>query len=107
MADTAYGVNAPEAVKLWSAKLDREAMKRTYLKRFMGEGSNVMITIKNEANKGPGDRIRVTLRRLLKGRGIIGDGNLEGNEESLTTWTQDLVINQLRHAVRSEGKLFH
>ncbi len=103
--DTAYGVNAPEAVKLWSRKLDREALKRTYIKRFMGEGNDNLIRIKNETSKGPGDRIRITLRKQLTGRGILGDANLEGNEESLTTSTQDLVINQLRHAVRSDGKM--
>jgi N4-gp56 family major capsid protein len=105
MADTAYGVNANEAVKLWSAKLAREALKKTYLKNFMGEGSDSLIQVRNETNKGPGDRIRITLRMQLTGRGIIGDGTQEGNEESLTTFTDDLIINQLRHAVRSEGKM--
>lgn len=105
MADTAYGVNAPEAVKLWSRKLAREALKKTYAKRFMGTGSDSMIMIRNETNKGPGDRIRMTLRMQLTGDGIVGDQDLEGNEESLTTWTDDLVINQLRHAVRSAGKM--
>lgn len=105
MADTAYGVNAPEAVKLWSRKLAREALKKTYIKRFMGSGSDSMIQIKNETNKGPSDRIRMTLRMQLTGRGTQGDGTLEGNEESLTSFTDDLIINQLRHATRSEGKM--
>jgi N4-gp56 family major capsid protein len=105
MADTAYGVNDAEAVKLWSNKLAREALKRTYIKRFIGPSSDSMIQQKNETNKGPGDRIRITLRMQLTGDGVVGDGNLEGNEESLTTFTDDLIINQLRHAVRSEGKM--
>src|SRR5690606_12643718 len=41
----------------------------------------------------------------LKGDGIQGDGTLEGNEEALETFYQDVHINQLRHAVRSEGKM--
>jgi N4-gp56 family major capsid protein len=105
MADTIYGVNDNETVKLWSRKLARESLKKTYVKRFMGSSSSSMIVIKNETNKGPGDRIRHTLRLQLTGGGIIGDGTLEGNEESLTTYTEDLVINQLRHAVRSGGKM--
>jgi N4-gp56 family major capsid protein len=112
MADTSYQLNDPETVKVWARKLDREALKRTYMKRFMGsdpdggrEDSNAMITIKNQLNKGPGDRIRVTLRKQLKGRGVTGDGTLEGNEESLGTFTQDLLIDQLRHAVRSDGQM--
>jgi N4-gp56 family major capsid protein len=105
MADTAYGVNASEAVKLWSRKLAREALRKTYIKNFMGPGSDSMIQIKPETNKGPGDRVRVTLRYQLTGDGVQGDGIQEGNEESLTTFTDDLIINQLRHAVRSEGKM--
>ena len=42
---------------------------------------------------------------LLTGDGIEGDGTLEGNKEALTTYTDDVVINQLRHAVRSGGKM--
>lgn len=105
MADTAYGVNANEAVKLWSTKLAREALKRTYIKRFIGPDSRSMIQQKNETSKGPGDRIRIILRMQLTGDGVLGDGDLEGNEESLTTFTEDLIINQLRHAVRSDGKM--
>ena len=103
--DTGYGVNAAEAVKLWSRKLAREALRKTYIKNFMGPGSDSMIQVKNETNKGPGDRVRVTLRMQLTGAGVQGDATQEGNEESLTTYTDDLIINQLRHAVRSEGKM--
>ena len=103
--DTAYGTNAPEAVKLWSRKLAREALKKTYVKRFMGSSADSIVQIKNETQKNPGDSIRMTLRMQLTGDGTLGDANLEGNEESLTTWTDNVVINQLRHAVRSEGKM--
>jgi len=41
----------------------------------------------------------------LSGEGVQGDGTLEGAEESLTTYTDDFVINQLRHAVKSGGKM--
>jgi N4-gp56 family major capsid protein len=41
----------------------------------------------------------------LAGAGVIGDGTLEGNEESLTTYTDDLLIDQMRHAVRSGGEM--
>ena len=105
MADTAYGVNASEAVKLWSRKLAREALRKCYIKNFMGDGSDSMIQIKPETNKGPGDRVRMTLRMQLTGEGVQGDASQEGNEESLSTFTDDLIINQLRHAVRSEGKM--
>lgn len=105
MSTTAYGVNSAEAVKLWSRKLAHEVRKTTYIDRFIGEGSDSLIQMKSEAKKDSGDRIRVILRMLLTGDGVVGDQPLEGNEESLTTYTDDLIINQLRHAVRSQGKM--
>ncbi len=105
MAVTNYGVNANEAVKLWSRRLAREALKATYIQKFVGESDDSVIQIRNDTKKGPGDRVRVTLRMQLDGAGVQGDGTLEGNEEALTTYTDDFVINQLRHAVRSSGKM--
>lgn len=105
MAVTNYGVNANEAVKLWSRRLAREALKATYIQKFIGESDDSVIQLRNDTKKGPGDRVRVTLRMQLTGEGIQGDGTLEGNEEALTTYTDDFVINQLRHAVRSAGKM--
>jgi len=101
MATTQYGVNHPMAVKLWSRKLFREALKQTWLYKFTSSA----IQIKDETSKGPGDRVRVGLRMQLTGAGVEGDSTLEGNEEALTVYTDDLLINQLRHAVRSDGKM--
>lgn len=105
MAVTNYGVNANEAVKLWSRRLAREVLKATYINKFIGEGDDSVIQLRNDTKKGPGDRVRVTLRMQLSGDGVSGDGTLEGNEEPLTTYTDDFLINQLRHAVRSAGKM--
>lgn len=105
MATTAYPVNHPLAVKLWSKKLFHDVIGESFFSRFMGEGSESMIQLKTETQKGPGDRIRVGLRALLSGDGIQGDSTLEGNEEALATYYDDVVINQLRHAVRSDGKM--
>ena len=105
MATTSYGVNAAEAVKLWSRRLMHEALKQTWASKFWGTSSNSLMQIKDDTSKGPGDRITCILRMLLSGDGIEGDGTLEGNEEALTTHTDNIFINQLRHAVRSGGKM--
>jgi len=93
------------AVKHWSADLMKEALKRTYALKFMGKDSNSLIQIKTELNKNAGDRVRFGLRMQLQGDGISGDGTLEGNEEALSIYTDNVFIDQLRHAVRSEGKM--
>lgn len=105
MATTNYGVNHNLAVKLWSRKLFQEALKTCWLSKFMGKDSSSAIQIQTDTQKGPGDRITIGLRMLLSGAGKEGDDTLEGNEEALTTYSDNLLINQLRHAVRSAGKM--
>ena len=105
MATSSWGVNDAEAVKLWSRKTMHEALKMTYVSRFLGSDSDSLVQIQDDTAKGPGDRIRTILRMQLTGRGIQGDNTLEGNEEALVTYTDDLLIDQLRHAVRSGGKM--
>ena len=105
MAETAYGVNAPEAKKLWSSQLAREALKATWVQRFIGDSSDDVLQVYGDTKKDAGDRVRVTLRMQLTGDGTVGDNTLEGNEEALTTYTDDLFIDQLRHAVKSAGKM--
>lgn len=104
MAALSYGVNDPLAVKLWSKKLAVEALKETYFGRFLGEDSSALIQTKTESSKGAGDKITVGLRMQLTGAGVSGDGTLEGNEEALVTYTDAIVLDQLRHAVRSSGR---
>ncbi len=105
MATSEYGVNHPMAVKHWSADLMKEALKRTYALQFMSKEKGALVQIKTELNKNAGDRIRFGLRMQLTGDGISGDGTLEGNEEALSIYTDNVFIDQLRHAVRSEGKM--
>lgn len=103
--DTNYALNHPLAVKIWSRQLLTEALKQTWFSKFIGNDSGSVVQMKNDLSKGPGDRIRVGLRMLLSGDGVQGDSTLEGQEESLTTYYDDFFINQLRHAVRSAGKM--
>lgn len=105
MAQTSYGVNAPEAVKLWRKTLFEEALKATWVGKFLGEGSDSILQMLDDTGKSAGDRVTTTLRMQLSADGIVGDGTLEGNEEALITYTDNLLINQLRNAVRSGGKM--
>jgi hypothetical protein len=77
MAETAYGVNHPLAVKKWSSDLMKEMLKKTYILQFVGKDSGSLIQWKDDLSKDQGgDRIRVGLRVQLKGDGIQGDGTL-------------------------------
>lgn len=104
MANTAFGVNDNETVKLWRRALAVEARKASVFGKFIGSSANSMIQEVNDLKKA-GDRVRSTLVMQMTGRGVQGDATLEGNEESLATYTDDLLINQIRHAHRSQGKM--
>ena len=105
MALTEYGVNANEAVKLWSRTIWEETIKAAVMMDLVGTDTDSVVTAQEELSKSAGDRIRMPLRMALLGDGVEGDSTLENNEERLLTYTDDLIINQLRHAVRSSGEM--
>lgn len=51
MALTSYGVNSPEAVKLWSKALMREALKATWIGKFIGDSADSLIQQKDDFKK--------------------------------------------------------
>lgn len=104
MATTNFGVNHPLARKLWSEKLFREALKETYIGRFIGTGNTSLIQMLQDTSKGAGDTVHVGLRMQINGAGVAGDNTLEGNEEALSFYRDSLVIDQIRNAVRSNGR---
>src|SRR5262245_47634153 len=105
MATTNYPVGSPLAVKLWARGLWAEITAQTYFTKFVGTSNDSLIVQKTELSKGPGDRITSGLSRLGTGQGVTGDNTLEGNEEALTTYSDNLLIDQLRHAHSVEGKM--
>lgn len=105
MATTLYDTNNALAVKVWAKKLFQESLKEAYCSRFMGTDARSVIQVREELSKSAGDRITVGLRVQMSGDGVQGDGTLEGNEEALVTYTDNVFINQLRHAARSGGKM--
>jgi N4-gp56 family major capsid protein len=105
MAATSYAAGHPLAVSIWAKKLSVEALRQTYFYEFLGRGSGYMIQYRDELGKNAGDRVTFGLRGQLTGAGIQGDGTLENNEEALNVYADTLIIDQLRHAVRSAGKM--
>lgn len=104
MAVTSFATGDALAVKLWSKKVSVEALKQTWVYKFMGKDDNSVIQVYDDTQKSAGDRIRVPLRRLLSASGVQGDATLEGQEERITYYSDDIFINQLRHAVREGGR---
>ena len=104
MSTTSFGVNDSLSNKLWAKKLAVEALKETYFGRFMGTGSDNMIQMKDETETRAGDTVTFGLRMQLTGDGVTEAQTLQGNEESLTTYSDKVIINELAHAVRVRNK---
>jgi len=107
MASTSYGVNDALAVKLWAKELAHEAVKATEIYPLIGQNANSVIQEKTETKKGPGDRVTIGLRMQLTGDGFTESDIAEGNGEALTTYADNVFINELGHVVgvRSENTI--
>lgn len=105
MAETTFATNNPLTQKLYQEKLLRDVVKQVYWSRFMGNNPNFAVQLKTDLEGKQGDQIYYGLRMRLGGAGITGDGILEGNEEDLTTYSDSVVLEHYRHAVKDNGAL--
>lgn len=105
MATTQLLTGHPLTPKFWSRKLFQDTLKQTYLNKFKGTGSDALLQVKTETQKGAGDKINYGLRMQLRGDGVTGDATLQGNEESLRVYNDSVLIDQLRNAVTNDGRM--
>ena len=105
MAQTTFGVGHPLAVSVWSKDLAAEAIRRTFIGKFIGQTEDSLIMEKVDLKKSAGDNITCGLNVQMQGDGVQGDATLEGNEEALQFYDDNLRIDQLRHATRVKGRM--
>lgn len=91
--------------EIWQKELYKNVIDNLYFNKFMGEGENNIIQVKNDLKKSPGDTITIPLTAKLTGNGITGDSELEGQEEAISAYSDAIAIDQIRNAVRLTGKL--
>lgn len=91
----------------WRKELFADVINDLYFMRngMMGEGVNNIVQVMNDVKKDMGDTVTFGLALKLSGDGVIGDAELEGNEEAITTYSQSISIDQWRNAVRLTGQL--
>jgi N4-gp56 family major capsid protein len=106
MALTNFSRLTAEQKTIWSMDLWKQARNYSFINRFLGKGPNSVIQhITDLKASEKGTRAVITLLADLVGDGVAGDRTLEDNEEAMRSYDQVIRIDQLRHAVRSEGKL--
>ena len=106
MSQTVVAFGDPKTQKRWSANLAVDARKKSYFEnRFIGTDDNAVIQRKTELETGAGDRISFDLCVQMRNRPTYGDQRLEGKEESLKFYTDEVIIDQVRHAASAGGKM--
>ena len=91
--------------ELWRKALFADVRDELFMTRFIGTSPRSMIQELTDLKKGKGDKINFGLGIKLSGDGTTGDNELEGNEEAMTDYEEDVSIDQLRHAVRLTGRM--
>lgn len=106
MGTTVIAFGDVKAQKKWSANLAVDTRKKSYFEnRFIGTSDNSIIQRKTELETDPGDRISFDLCVQMRAKPTYGDARLEGKEESLKFYTDEVIIDQVRHAASAGGKM--
>ena len=106
MGTTTIPFGDPKAVKRWSTNLAVDARKKSYFEtRFIDSSDNAVIQKKTELESDAGDRISFDLVVQMRNKPTYGDSKLEGKQENLTFFTDEVVIDQVRHAVSAGGRM--
>lgn len=106
MATTNFTALTTEQKTVWSRDVWMAARNYSFINKFTGSGPNSMVQRITELTKTEkGDRAVITLVADLEGDGVVGDNQLEGNEESIKAFDEVITIDQLRNANRSKGRM--
>lgn len=111
MAQTIITTSAAQTKKKWAGALFNSSVPESYWgSHFMKEGSaesapNAPIHLITDLEKDSGDEVNFDIYAQLTGSPTYGDDNLEGNEESLTPYSDKILINHVRKATDSGGEM--
>jgi N4-gp56 family major capsid protein len=97
--------NAALQPALWRKQLFADVRDNLYMNRFIGATEQSMIQELEDLKKEAGSNISFGLGMKLSASGKEGDDTLEGSEEAMTDYDEDVAINQLRHAVVLTGRM--
>ncbi len=108
MARTIIGLNDSKAVKHYSAFLAVDTAKIGYWsKKFMGYGESASTPVQMLSNleSDAGEQISFDLSVQLKMQPVEGDDTLEGKEEDLKFYSDQVYIDQMRGGVNTGGRM--
>ena len=108
MAITTIGLGDAKACIKWSGLLAVDTLKQSYwTSRFMatGSASSAPIVVFNELDAGAGDSISFDVSMQISAAPVEGDDILEGNEQSLSFFTDKLYIDISRQGINAGTRM--
>lgn len=104
---TVIGVGSPQAIKRWATALADDTEKQAYFSRkgFIGKGAGYVIDRKVDLESDEGERIQFDLAMNLQGGGVEGDDTVEGTEERLQFYEDEVRIDQFRKGADAGGRM--
>ena len=112
MPATDFGALSDAKVRHWSAKTWQEGRDQSFwfANGFVGRNDDDMnrpVQLVTKMSQTPSGGLECVMQLVadMQGDGIVGDNELEGNEEALTNDAQIIRIDQLRNGVKSKGEM--
>lgn len=102
---TTFGVNSPQAVKRWAQALASDTEKLMFFAKCIGEGDDNIIDRKTDLEGVEGDTVRFDLLMNLRGEMTYGDDIVEGKDENMNFYQDEVKIDQARKGANSGGRM--
>lgn len=111
MAATDFGALTAARKKVWAAETWQAGRDKSFFftNGFIGKSDSDMNSVIQRVTKlsetERGLECVMQLVQDLQGDGVVGDNQLDGNEESMINDAMTIRIDQLRHGVKSKGQM--
>jgi len=111
MALTDFSALTNAQKKVWSTKVWREGRDQAFwfvngfMGRDTGDATKPVHYVTELTKTEGGDRCIMQIVLDLQNDGVVGDNELEGNEENLVNDDIEIVLDQIRHGVKSKGRM--
>lgn len=111
MAVTDFGALTAAQKRLWAAETWQAGRDKSFFfsNGFIGKSDSDMNSVIQRVTKltetERGLECVMQLVQDLQGDGVVGDNQLDGNEEAMVNDAQTIRIDQIRHGVKSKGEM--
>lgn len=100
-----FALTDNESVKKYAKDITVATMQDSKWLPFMGANDNSIIKTKKEIGVKEGGNVKMRFRALVRGAGITGDTDFEGNEDVMPYLYQSVDMELVGNALKSPGRL--